>query len=47
MKYLRFDLIIALTTLLALTACGIKPNDVDPPSADKAPTFPREYPTSK
>ncbi len=31
-------------TLLTLTACGIKPNQVDPPKGAENSTFPAEYP---
>lgn len=43
-RCLTISLVFAL---LCLTACGIKPKDVDSPAGPDAPTFPREYPVSK
>lgn len=36
-------LLLALM-LASLAACGIKPNDVDPPKGSENSTFPAQYP---
>ena len=33
-----------LAALLLVSACGIKPSEVDPPQGHKADTFPHIYP---
>ena len=36
---------LLLMTVLALSACGVKPGHVDPPAGKEADTFPRTYPS--
>jgi len=40
-------MLIICCVVLPLLACGVKPNDVDPPSDLKNDTFPNRYPSSK
>lgn len=36
--------LVALSLLLALSACGVKPNELDPPPGVKKDSFPKTYP---
>ncbi|MDP7142494.1 MAG: hypothetical protein QF692_04510 [Alphaproteobacteria bacterium] len=38
--YLSF----AMTCILGIAACGIKPQDLDPPAGAEDTTFPQTYP---
>lgn len=35
---------LSLCAILTLTACGVKPPDVDPPQGEERDQFPRTYP---
>jgi predicted small lipoprotein YifL len=41
----RLLTILALTLGVGLAACGRKPSQLDAPSGDDAPRFPRIYPS--
>lgn len=36
--------ILSLCVILAVTGCGVKPRDVDPPQGKENDQFPRTYP---